>query len=193
MHKIRTLAAGICLIFNAACVQTSQTPDAPRRDGDSVPNRLPTEQAETLRFHNLHTDENIAIPYSDGQSITRQANWFMRDFRLAEPAAMDPRLFALLTDLQEAIEARYPHLEGKVEYQVVSAYRAPATNENLRSAGGGQAKDSLHTHGQAIDIRVPGLSTAQLRDVASSLKLGGVGYYPKDRFVHVDVGRVRYW
>jgi len=193
MKKIQTFTAGLCLLFNAACVQTPQTPDAPRRDIDATPTAALTEQSDTLRFHNLHTDENIAIPYNEGQSISRQANWFMRDFRLAEPAAMDPRLFDLLTDLQEAIEARYPHLDGKVEYQVVSAYRAPATNENLRSAGGSQAKNSLHTHGQAIDIRVPGLTTEQLRDVATSLKRGGVGYYPQDRFVHVDVGRVRYW
>jgi uncharacterized protein YcbK (DUF882 family) len=45
----------------------------------------------------------------------------------------------------------------------------------------------------AIDIRVPGVSTAKLRDAALALHRGGVGYYAKSGFVHVDVGRVRRW
>ena len=47
--------------------------------------------------------------------------------------------------------------------------------------------------GQAIDIRIPGITSEQLRSAARSLKLGGVGFYPDLKFVHVDVGRVRYW
>jgi uncharacterized protein YcbK (DUF882 family) len=46
---------------------------------------------------------------------------------------------------------------------------------------------------EAIDIRLPGLSTARLRDAALELHRGGVGYYPVSDFVHVDVGRVRHW
>jgi uncharacterized protein YcbK (DUF882 family) len=47
--------------------------------------------------------------------------------------------------------------------------------------------------GEAIDIRIPGVSLAKLRRAALSLHLGGVGYYPESDFVHVDVGRVREW
>jgi uncharacterized protein YcbK (DUF882 family) len=46
---------------------------------------------------------------------------------------------------------------------------------------------------EAIDIRLPGVSTAQLRDSALALHRGGVGYYRASDFVHVDVGRVRRW
>lgn len=45
----------------------------------------------------------------------------------------------------------------------------------------------------AIDVRVPGLLLAQLRDRARRLRGGGLGYYPRSDFVHIDVGRVRYW
>jgi uncharacterized protein YcbK (DUF882 family) len=47
--------------------------------------------------------------------------------------------------------------------------------------------------GKAIDIRVPGVPLVELRKAATSLKLGGVGFYPDSNFVHVDVGRVRHW
>ena len=66
----------------------------------------------------------------------------------------------------------------------------------LRERGGnatGVASHSLHMVGQAIDIRVPGVQLENLRNAAKSLKIGGVGFYPDLNFVHVDVGRVRYW
>jgi uncharacterized protein YcbK (DUF882 family) len=55
------------------------------------------------------------------------------------------------------------------------------------------AKRSLHMEGKAIDVRLPGVPLVELRDAAISLKAGGVGYYPKDQFIHVDSGRVRTW
>jgi len=45
----------------------------------------------------------------------------------------------------------------------------------------------------AIDIRIPDVSAAELRNVALSLHCGGVGYYAASNFVHVDVGRIRHW
>ena len=50
-----------------------------------------------------------------------------------------------------------------------------------------------HMEGRAIDVRMPGVPLQDLRDAALSLKLGGVGFYPRDQFVHVDTGRVRSW
>jgi len=57
----------------------------------------------------------------------------------------------------------------------------------------GVASGSLHVVGMAIDIRVPGRPLRAVRDAAKALRAGGVGYYPEPDFVHVDVGRVRYW
>jgi len=57
----------------------------------------------------------------------------------------------------------------------------------------GVALHSLHMEAEAIDIRLPGLKTSALRDAALALERGGVGYYAKSDFIHVDVGRVRRW
>jgi uncharacterized protein YcbK (DUF882 family) len=78
-------------------------------------------------------------------------------------------------------------------YEVLSGYRCPKTNKNLRSNSEGVAKNSLHMTGQAIDLRLPGFDTKQIRNLAISLKAGGVGYYAKSNFVHMDSGDVRTW
>jgi uncharacterized protein YcbK (DUF882 family) len=193
-------SAALCLSFNlAACASTGSTdPQPPANDRAGthdapvlVLNAASTSGQDTLRLYNLHTQERATFTRVRGQSVTQEANWFMRDHRRGEPAQMDPALLDLLGALQDAIHARHPGL--RVEFHVISGYRAPATNNNLRSAGGGQAENSLHTTGKAIDIRVPGLSTRELRDIATCLNRGGVGYYASDDFVHVDTGRVRYW
>ena len=63
----------------------------------------------------------------------------------------------------------------------------------MRKKSSGVAKNSLHIKGWAADIHVPGVALKKLHEYAVSLKAGGVGYYPSSGFVHVDVGRVRYW
>ena len=78
-------------------------------------------------------------------------------------------------------------------YEVISGYRSPKTNSMLRKKGSGVAKRSLHMEGKAIDIRLTGLKTRELRDIARSLQQGGVGYYPESDFVHLDTGKVRCW
>ena len=78
-------------------------------------------------------------------------------------------------------------------FEVISGYRSPETNEMLRKRGAGVGKNSLHMQGMAIDVRVPGRRLKDVRRVARELKRGGVGYYPRSNFVHVDVGKVRYW
>jgi uncharacterized protein YcbK (DUF882 family) len=37
------------------------------------------------------------------------------------------------------------------------------------------------------------VESSSVRDAALSMQRGGVGYYAKSDFVHVDVGRVRRW
>ena len=100
---------------------------------------------------------------------------------------MDPTLFDVLHRITLA-------LNTQTSFQVISGYRSAKTNDRLRTTrGGGVAKRSLHMDGKAIDIRLPGVPLAELRDAALSLKAGGVGFYPRDQFVHIDTGRVRSW
>jgi uncharacterized protein YcbK (DUF882 family) len=95
-----------------------------------------------------------------------------------------------LVDLLSTIRSK---LATKEPCHIISGYRCPATNALLRKRNPGVAKKSLHVQGKAADIRLPGRDLSVLQRVAMSMRRGGVGYYPKSQFVHVDVGRVRYW
>ena len=90
-----------------------------------------------------------------------------------------------------SVIAVVPHSADAV--QVISGYRSPASNAALHANSSGVATRSLHMRGMAMDIRIPGVSLARVRDTALALGRGGVGYYPASDFVHVDVGKVRQW
>ena len=149
---------------------------------------MPAERR--LRFYNTHTGERLTASYwADGQYQSAELaaiDWLLRDHRNGEVQAVDRRLFDILYALQQRSGVRGT-------YEVISGYRSPATNRELRRASSGVAKDSLHTRGQAIDVRLPGIALADLRQAALGLRAGGVGYYPASDFIHLDTGRVRTW
>mgnify|MGYP003646903223 FL=1 len=78
-------------------------------------------------------------------------------------------------------------------FEIISGYRSAKTNETLRNSTSGVAKRSLHMQGKAIDVRLPDIELKKLRDVAISLQAGGVGYYSRSGFLHLDTGRPRNW
>jgi uncharacterized protein YcbK (DUF882 family) len=144
-----------------------------------------------LRLFHTHTGERIDIVYRRGNTYLDDAlaklDHFLRDHRTGQELHYDPHLFDLLADLTTAT--------GKpdAEIAVICGYRSPWSNEFLRAHTAGVAKHSLHMQARAIDIRVPGVSTLDLRNAALSLHRGGVGYYPRSGFIHVDTGRVTQW
>jgi len=144
-----------------------------------------------LSFHHRHTGEKVKVAYRIGNAYQRDAlqtlNDFMRDFRTDDVIALDPKLFDLLYDLNRRLS--YPR--GPIE--ILSAYRSPRTNAMLRRTSRRVARNSLHMQGKAVDIRFPGTSARWVRDSAISLNQGGVGFYPRSDFVHVDTGEVRRW
>jgi uncharacterized protein YcbK (DUF882 family) len=146
--------------------------------------------ARSLDFDHTHTGESISVVFSVGDRYVPDAldslNWFLRDHYSGEVGSIDPQLFDLLFQIRQELACEQP-------FQVISGYRCAATNAKLRHAGSGVARQSLHMEGKAIDIRVEGVPLADLRDAAVSLAAGGVGFYPRGDFVHLDTGRVRYW
>jgi uncharacterized protein YcbK (DUF882 family) len=150
-------------------------------------------QQYRLNLHHLHTGESLSVVYRVGDtyvpSAIAQLNHFLRDHRTQEESHYDPKEFDVLHNVLMRL--------GKpaAEIDVVCGYRTPWSNNFLRgrSANTGVAKNSQHMQAKAIDIRIPGVLTANLRDAALSLQAGGVGYYPVSQFVHVDVGPVRQW
>ena len=146
-----------------------------------------------LSFFHTHTGERLTTSYCAGggylPDALRNVNTLLRDFRVNQVKPIDPDLLDLLFELNGTLGTAQP-------FHVISGYRSPVTNAMLKERGGahsGVASHSLHMEGKAIDIRVPGVRLEHLRNAAKALKIGGVGFYPDLNFVHVDVGRVRYW
>ena len=168
--------AGVAMSMAAPGVMASVAPAAARD--------------RELSFYNTHTGEKLSTTFwSDGNYLDdgiEEISWLLRDHRADQANTMDPKLLDLLYQLQEKVEHRG-------EFHVISGYRSPATNEMLSKSSSGVAKRSYHMLGQAIDVRLPGFDTQQLKKAAIALKGGGVGYYSSSDFVHLDVGRVRYW
>jgi uncharacterized protein YcbK (DUF882 family) len=145
---------------------------------------------KSLAFYNTHTGEKLkAIYWAEGEYFPdslREINHILRDPRNNEVHDIDTQLLDLLFAIRQEIDTSQP-------FHVISGYRSAETNAFLRAHSTGVAENSLHLVGKAIDIRSPGRDLRNLQKVAIALKAGGVGYYPKSDFVHVDVGRVRYW
>lgn len=146
-----------------------------------------------LRFYHTHTGERLDLVYRRGDQYIPEAldelDHYLRDHRTGDVRHFGPRLFDLLYDLTASLG------DSGGEIDVICGYRTPWSNEFLRtrSPRTGVAHHSLHMQAEAIDIRLPGILTSELRDAALRLHRGGVGYYRGSDFVHVDIGRVRHW
>ena len=151
---------------------------------------LPQSGVRTLGLVNTHTNEKIMAAYwRDGiydKGALKDINYVLRDHRSGDVARMDPNLLDLLVELHR-------RTGSTKAFQVISGYRSPKTNALLASASGGVAKRSLHMDAKAIDIRLHDVALSDLRQAALGMQAGGVGYYKKSNFVHVDTGRVRHW
>ncbi len=152
--------------------------------------RLASSAPRALTLLHTHTGETLITPYAsqgqyDAVSLAK-VDYLLRDFRTGEVHAMDPQLLDILFGLQVLADR-------DDAFEIICGYRSAATNANLRRKSRGVAEHSLHVQGQALDIRLSRFPTSRLRELALSLKRGGVGYYPKSDFIHVDTGRVRFW
>jgi uncharacterized protein YcbK (DUF882 family) len=149
-----------------------------------------TGAARSLSFDNLHTGEKLRVDYwTDGAYVPdalHSINFVLRDYRNGEIHVIEPKLLDLLNALHAQLESSAP-------FSVISGYRSPQTNAMLHEHSPGVATHSLHMQGMAIDIRLADRGLRDLHRTAVSLRAGGVGYYPSLDFVHVDVGRMRYW
>lgn len=154
------------------------------------PPELDLASPRTLSLVNYNTKEEISVTYWSNGSYHREAlnqlNHFLRDSRDSAETEMDPLLFDVLWHT-----TRIVGYGGSIE--VLSAYRSPTSNAWLASVSRGVARDSQHMNGNAMDIRFPGVAVFQIRQAARSLNMGGVGFYPRSGFVHLDTGPVRYW
>jgi uncharacterized protein YcbK (DUF882 family) len=172
------------ILLASARLASAQEPAAPATEA------APVEERQ-LEFFNTHTREIVKRVYKRGAEFDPAAladfNKILRDRRNGQMHDMDPRLFDQLFELARAAKVE-PH------YEIISGYRSPESNDKMSARpGSGVAKKSLHMQGRAIDVRLKNFPTARLRDLALAARQGGVGYYEKSDFLHIDTGNFRTW
>ena len=151
---------------------------------------LHTATYKTLSFEHMHTGDKLKLTYFERgnyiQDALQEINYLLRDYHTDDIHPIDPALLDQLFDLKQALGVTKP-------FNIVSGYRSPFTNAQLRKHNHGVAEHSFHMQGRAIDIRVDGVSSKTIKDAALTMAQGGVGYYPQNNFVHLDTGDFRTW
>ena len=163
---------------------------APAPTVEEPPPVLDLTSPRTLTLVNVNTTEQLTVTYwADGayrRDALNKLNHFLRDSQSGEQTEMDPLVFDVLWHTMQLCG-----YGGSVE--VLSAFRSSEHNAWLASVSRGVARDSQHINGNAMDVRFPGVQVFKIRQAARSLQMGGVGFYPRSGFVHLDTGPVRYW
>lgn len=144
----------------------------------------------SLRIHAPHFTETLNVEYFvDGwynPDALAQVNHLFRDRRSGDVREIDPNLLDMLYVIQQRAGGGEP-------IHMISGYRSAATNSRIAASNRGVARNSYHMYGRAADIRIPGVQLSGVRSIALDMNSGGVGYYPRSNFVHVDTGAVRQW
>jgi len=167
--------AALCTVFPVSTLASIDRLLAPKRN---------------LLLFNTHTGQKLDVCYfTQGQyqpEALEEINYIFRDYRTGEIKPIRKELLNLLHSISKK-------LDRPTRFHIISGYRSPETNAKLRKKSKYVVKNSLHIQGEAVDMRIPDYDTRWLRKVCMKLKAGGVGYYRKSDFVHVDVGPVRHW
>jgi len=146
--------------------------------------------SKMISLQNLHTGDRLRLTYFERglyiEDALQEIDYILRDYHTGDIHPIDPALLDQLYDLKLRLGVSRP-------FNIISGYRSPETNANLRRHSDGVAKHSLHMQGRAVDIRLQGYDVRTIRDAALSMERGGVGYYPASNFIHLDTGDVRTW
>ena len=148
-------------------------------------------QERSLSLLNTHTGERLkeVVYWEKGDYILdalENLNHVLRDHRTNQVHPIDPMTLDLMAAISRKVGANQP-------FEIISGYRSPQTNNALGKQSRGVAKNSYHMQGKAVDLRLPGVPLRAVRKAALELRMGGVGYYAKSDFVHIDSGKVRSW
>lgn len=168
------------LILGSAFMASAMAPNmllAKLHPKDSIDKRL--------KLHNRHTGESIDVIFCTPEGYCPEGlesiDKLMRDHRRNIKVPMDIKLIEGLYKLSLLLGRHLP-------IEIVCGFRTYFTNKQIRAVG-----ESYHMKGQAVDIRIQGIQTAHLQKAAKIVKIGGVGYYPRAKFVHMDTGAIRFW
>lgn len=175
-HFIRRIACGSLLTMGAPVIAQAAKASFPSH--------------KTLAFQNINTGDKLKLTYFEKgryiNSALQEIDVLLRDYRTGDVHRIDTGLLDQLYDLKQMLGSSRP-------FDIICGYRSPFTNAKLRSHSSGVATNSLHMQGRAIDVRLEGCDIRHLRNAAIALRRGGVGFYPKSNFVHLDTGSFRTW
>lgn len=147
--------------------------------------------SRALFFYNLNTGEKLDVSYfvkgRYSKAALKDISYLFRDFRTGDIKSIDTDLLDYLHAISMKLETR------STPFHIISGYRSPSTNAMLSRESNNVARHSYHIQGKAVDIRLPDRGIRSIQKAAIAIQKGGVGYYPSDNFVHIDVGDVRYW
>lgn len=181
--KLGLLTAGLCLVPGRVAASI----EGMLPDGEDS---LPLTDERVICIFNLHTKEYLKAAYWKNGEYNREVltdvNHIFRDHYTGVVRRIDRHLLDILFDIQQELQLSEP-------FHLISGYRTASTNNMLRRRNKKTGRKSFHLYGKAADIRVPGISVKEIRRIAFKIKRGGVGYYPRDNFIHVDTGKIRYW
>ena len=157
--------------------------------GEAAPVAIARPSApRRLKLKNVHTGETFDGPYRDDtgpipDAVTDLAH-FLRDFHVNKVGPLDVGTLDFLADVMDGV--------GETSASVLSAYRTPETNARLRATMFGVAEKSQHLYGRAIDVTFD-RRLFDAETIARRMARGGVGWYPRSHFVHLDTGPIRSW
>ncbi len=180
--------AALLLLTGSAAAETYMPKKDKARLGKSTSHPAPpapgTKPAKLINLYNLWTHDWLAVDPLSPPSLG-EINIFLRDHFTNELTKMEPKLIATVVGAAQQFKSDIAN--------VVSGFRHPKYNLMLRKKGHQVARDSQHTHGNAVDFSIPGVTTEKLHAWAKAQKLGGVGIYLTSKFVHMDTGPIRFW
>lgn len=144
----------------------------------------------SVNLYSKRTGESLnAVYWIEGAYIPEvmaEISYLLRDWREDKAISIDHRAIDVLAAAHKLLETSEP-------YEALSGYRTKRTNAMLRQRSRGVAKDSYHTKGMAVDVKLKSRSVGQMFRAAVACNAGGVGRYSRSNFVHMDCGPVRTW
>lgn len=183
-----TLSRRKFLILGASVAATATTPTLATL---ILPKKTPRFSTRKLALYNIHTGETFEDIYwrenAYDQKALERLTYVLRDWRNNTQHPLDPRLFDALHRLQDKLGSKNP-------FEIICGYRSKETNAMLHKKNKGVSKNSLHMKGKAIDLTLAHVPLKDLSNAARALKVGGVGYYPKSNFIHIDIRpKLAFW
>jgi uncharacterized protein YcbK (DUF882 family) len=143
-----------------------------------------TKPGKLVHLYNQWTNDWLAVDPLSPPTLG-EINTFLRDHFTNEMTKMEPKLISACVSAAQQFKSDVVN--------IVSGFRHPKYNLMLRKKGRQVARDSQHTHGNALDFNIPGVTVQKLHAWAIAQKLGGVGIYLSSKFVHMDTGPIRTW